>query len=929
MIKPVEYLSMNRTKYIILSFFAGLLLNNHVIAQQGEMLASPRDSINIVDLNLSSASVSGKLYALPNVSVMENGNIGASSVLMLRGVNTISLASSPLVYIDGIPLRYTGSNPTFLSTYEPDRLGFLNPYDVAEVQVRLSGKAIPKVGGRGANGILDIRTERGEFGGTKVDFSANYGINMASYPVPRFDAQSMKSYLWTRFTEEGMSPQELDAHPIFSASSPVYNYQTDWLDMIRQNGTFQDYHVKLKGGDGDANYMFAVGYTNKEGLIRNTDFERIGIRFNLDYDLSSKVKIFNNLAYTNTSGHYKEFGSNYSIHPIYIASAKAPFLGTHYINERGEQSRILADVDTLGFSNPLALVDNLDNKNQFNRIDGIMGVNWTIAPTWNLASDLSVSYFNLSEKQYRPALGIVTDLYRVRQNAQRSSSEFYLNWNSRLSKTGKINSTTTYEGALFASVETYEEKSVFGRKINAGTDDFETLEQGVVDSASNTRFRSNLLSFMGQGAIVWKNRIGVDAFVNVQGSSNFGANARWNVYPGIQATFYLWGEKPQSKLDLMLGYDRTGNHEVRGFYHYNQFYPVNYFGFGAVYLGNIANPDLRPEMTDTYEIQATARPFGNNLQINLGYYYKRTHDLITHKTVVKELGIDGLFENAGTVANKGLEMGLSARLLYTGDFKWNISASVATLKNEVISLPNGDVEQALDIYSGIAREGYALGSFYGYRVLGVFEAEQDVNLSKSDGTPYRAGDYRIEDINKDGKINALDRQVLGSPLPQFFGHVLTDFTYKKWGLSALINFSQGADIYNSFAQQMHLMKDYANQDPSILDRWKSEIEPGSGWSRAALGDPSGNGVASSLWIEDGSYAKLKNLTLSYMIGAGTSQYFFKRIKIYMSADNLLTLTSYSGFDPEINGLNSPMLRNIDFGAPPLGKTYKLGFKASF
>lgn len=916
---------MNKRTKILPLYVAILLVSNVSYGQQTDNV----DSTRVSDLNLSSISISGKLYGLSKIAVMENGNIGSSPVLMMRGVNSINLTSSPLVYIDGIPLRYTGSNPAFLSTYEPDRLSFLNPYDVASVAVLPSGSSIPLVGGRGANGVLDIRTERGEFGGTKVDFSANYGVHTAQYNVPRMDAGSLKSYLWSRFKEEGMTDLQLDQHPIFSPTNHLYNNQTDWLDLIRRRGAFQDYHLKLKGGDGDANYLFAVGYTNKEGTIRNTDFERIGIRFNLDYQLSTNISIYNNLSYTNTSGHYKEFGTDYSTHPIYIASAKAPFMGTHYRNENGEQTKILAGVDTLGFSNPLALVDNLTNKNQFNRIDGVMGVNWDLAESWHFNSDLSVSYFNLSEKQYRPALGIVPDLYRIRQNSQRSSSEFYLNWKSKLSRQGKIMESMQYDAAVQAAVETYEEKAIYGRKINAGTDDFETLAQGIVDSASNTRYRSNLMTYLVQGAILWNDRVGVNAFVNVQGSSNFGSEGRWNIYPSVRATAYIWGKKPQNKLDVIVGYDRTGNHEVRGYYHYNQYYPVNYFGFGGAYLGNIANPDLRPELTDTYEAKAKIKPFGELMHLGVGYYYKRTKDLITHKAVRKELGIEGLFENAGEVENKGLEVELSAQLLQRRDFRWNISAAISTLSNKVIALPNGDVEHYIGNNVGLAREGEALGAFYGYKVLGVFQREDQVNLNKSDGTPYHAGDYIMEDINNDGKITILDRQVLGSPLPRYFGHLSSSLSYKSWGLSALVNFSQGADIYNSFKQQMHLMKDYANQDPAASYRWRSENDPGTGLSRAVVGDPSSNGAVSSLWIEDGSYVRLKNITLHYELTGDKGHLFFKRIKVYLSGDNLLTFTNYTGFDPEVNGLNSPMLRNIDYGAPPLGRTYKLGVKASF
>ncbi len=915
-------------KYIISICFAILMANSSIYAQNIAAKPATVDSLHRLDIAPSTISIVGKLYEKPNISVSESGNLGASPVLMIRGLNSINLSSSPLIYIDGIPMRYSGANPTFLSTFEPDRLGFLNPNDINNIQVLSSGFEMPKIGGRGSNGILEIHTERGEFGGTKVDFIANYGLISSNLNVPRLDAQSMKAYLWSRFQEEGMSPAQLDQHPIFSESNPKYNFQNDWLNMIKRDGVFQDYHLKLKGGDGDANYLFAVGYTNKEGLIKETNFERIGLRFNLDYQLAPNISIYNNLSYTNTSGHYKEFGSDYNTHPIYIASAKAPFLGTNFVNADGSQSRILASVDTLGLSNPLALVNNLSNKNQFNRIDGVMGVNWKIRGAWDLKSDLSISYFNLSEKQFRPALGIVPDLYRIRQNSQRSSSEFYLNWNGILSNSGKLSENLKYNTSIQAAIETYEEKSVFGRKINAGTDDFETLQQGVVDSASNTRYRSNLMSYIAEGILHWNERISLNASLNVQGSSNFGSNSRWNIYPGAKVYFYILEEKPLNKWSINLGYNRTGNHEVRGFYHFNQYYPENYFGYGGVYFGNIANPSLRPEITDNYDIQSIITPFGNRLQLNLGYYFKHTTNLITHKTILNELGLQDRFENAGSITNQGLELGLTSQIIAKENIAWNLSTSVSTLKNKVTSLPNGAIEQSIGNITGIAKEGEQLGSYYGYRVLGVFQNESEVNLKKSDGTVYHPGDYVIEDINNDGIINSLDKQIIGTGLPKFFGYFSTTFQYKNFGLNLLFNFSQGADIYNSFKQQMHLMKDFANQDPSVLNRWRSDDETGNGLSRAVLDDPSNNGASSSLWVEDGSYLKLKQSSLHYNIKGKPSQ-FFKNIMIYLSADNLITWTKYSGFDPEVNGLNISLLRNIDFGAPPLGKTFKLGLKTSF
>src|SRR5690606_9411501 len=250
-----------------------------------------------------------------------------------------------------------------------------------------------------------------------------------------------------------------------------------------------------------ANYLFSLGYTDKDGTIKNNDMQRIGLRFNLDYRLSPKVEIINNLSYTNSWGRFMEYGNDYTIHPIYVAAAKAPFISPYYYDEQWLQSNLLVGVDTLGFSNPYALVNKLENSNRYNRIDSLMGEKWNLEKDWKLFANISVNYSNLIERQYRPAFGIVHDKYRVRQNAERSSSEFGLIGNVNVLKSGALTEQIDYEASLMASIDTYEEKSLFGRKVNAGTDDYETLSQGIVDSASNTKFTSNLMSFIAQGKL--------------------------------------------------------------------------------------------------------------------------------------------------------------------------------------------------------------------------------------------------------------------------------------------------------------------------------------------------------------------------------------------------------------------------------------------
>ncbi|MCH5720058.1 SusC/RagA family TonB-linked outer membrane protein [Niabella hibiscisoli] len=597
-------------------------------------------------------------------------------------------------------------------------------------------------------------------------------------------------------------------------------------------------------------------------------------------------------------------------------------------NDEGVQTKLLADVDVLGKSNPLALVQNMKNTNEENRVDGIISGLWHIDKDLSLNTSLSVSYYNMRESQYRPALGIVSDRNRIRQNANRNSSEFTFIWNTYLLKTGKWSERIKYQGQLGAWAETYEDKALFARKINAGTDDYETLKQGIVDSASNTRFRSNLNRFYFTGNLDFFSRLSLSANVNAEGSSNFGPKGRWNFYGGADVLLDLLDRSKPNQLALRAGAGRTGNYDVRGYYQDNLYYAISYFGYGGVYLGNVANELIKPEITDAIDAGIRLSLFNRRLDIDAGYYHHNTKNLISFRNYPIELGIDPQFENSGTVSASGIELSVNGRIIDKKEMTWNVYGSLSTLKNNVEQLNNGDIIRTVANISGIARESETIGSFYGYRIKGVFQSEADVNLKKADGTAYKPGDYMVEDLNGDGKINELDRQVIGKPLPDLFGGFGTGFRYKSISLDAGFSFAYGQDIYNSFKQQMNWMGDYSNQSPDVAGRWKSATDEGNGLSRAAYGDPSFNGVASDLWIEDGSYTRLKYLTLGYELPIKTKWTFIKGIKVNVTGENLFTLTSYSGLDPEVISSSDPLSRGIDFGASPLPKSIILGVKVS-
>ncbi|MFC3196845.1 SusC/RagA family TonB-linked outer membrane protein [Parapedobacter deserti] len=865
----------------------------------------------------------------PKIHVTESGTPGAAPQLMIRGLHSIHLNATPQVFVDGVPVRYNRDLPSFLSTFEPTRFSFINPHDIGEMYVATDGMALSQIGGRGANGAIYITTERGEFGGTQIDFTANYGVSAAGYQIDRMGADHFRRYLWSYMGENGATDQELAANPLFDTALPQYGYQTDWVDMITRAASFQDYHLKLKGGDGDANYLFSIGYTDKEGTLIGTDLQRIGMRFNLDYQLSRKFKITNSLAYTNSSVSYLEQGSNWAIHSLYAAATKAPFMGRYAYNDQGQRTNLLADVDVLGKSNPWALVNKLSNDNEENRMDGSISATWQAGKRTSLTSVMAVNYFNLREKQYRPALGIVPDRNRLRQNAQRSSSEFTLLWNTQLNHEGDLADWARYTGTAGAWVERYEEKAVYARKINAGTDDYETLAQGTVDSASNIKFQSNLMRFYVGGDIRILERATLSANLSVEGTSNFGPRGRWNVYPGVRAAVDVLDPQLNNQLRIRASWGRSGNHDVRGYYHENLYYPINYFGFGGTYLGNVANADIKPEITHTVDGGLSASLFGDRATIDVGYYYKRTHDLITSKALPAEIGLGPQFENRGILYSHGLEVAMLARILPDGSkFSWSVFGNLSTLNTHVESLGNGSVVKSLGGVPGIVQAGGQLGSFYGYRVLGVFGTSDDVRLNKADGTPYRPGDYWIEDVNGDGRINELDRQVIGSALPTLFGGLGTSAGWGRWSLDAQIAYAYGQDVYQAFGQRMQLMSDYSNQSPVVGDRWISPEEQGAGLSRAAFGDPSFNGAATDKWITDGGYMRLKYVTLNYRVDTDAVLKFFRGLQVFVTGENLWTICNYPGMDPEVVSSSDPLMRGIDFGASPMPKTFLMGVKLS-
>lgn len=863
----------------------------------------------------------------PGVFTAFNGFTGNAGNILLRGITSVNLSPSPYVIIDGLPVRQTRNLSPFASGISQSNINFIHPLDITNIEIIKDGYGGSFYGGKAGNGIINVNIDKGTDGSAEIDAMIRIGFSQADYDLDMMNSSQFRAYLYDMMVSRGVAESELRSNDIFDPQHPKYNHNTNWMKEFKRNGMFKDFQLKMKGGDGDTRYLFSVGYTGDNETIIESAQQRFNMRFNIDYKITPKIRISNFFSYNYEIARFYDEGTEWDVNPVFLAATKAPFMSTDQYDESGIRIDRLADADVLGKSNPSVFKNNLRNKENGNRIDAVIKANWDITQKTTVNADFMVSYNSIIEKLHRKAQGIVPDRYIERQNSKRSYSEYLMHLNLWLGQKGKVAENIHYESKLGVDLEQYEEKMIYGRKVNAATDEIVSVDNGkLADSIANNRYEHHLMNIYLNGKMNLWDRIYLGANLNVERSSNFGPDGSWNLYAGAEATALFFNNGHHS-LAAYGRWGRVGNHDIRGYYWCRMYKPTKYYYYGGIYLGNVENKDLKPEITNNYDLGLQIRLFDNLLNIEGGYYYKKTKGILMQKALPIEIGLDPQYENNGDVINQGFELALNANIFQRTKFKWSLFANLSTLDNKIKNLTNGDVVQVMDGYTGVARDGEELGSFLGYKVKGVFRKASDVNLLRKDGTPYEAGDYVMEDVNNDGIINDLDRQIIGSPLPEFYGGFGTNLSYKGITFSALFTFSYGNEVYNLLDQRLNSMSDYSNQTVNVLNRWKTEDQPGNGYlPRAAYGDPSANFSTSDRWVEDGSYLKLKSISLGYDIPFRNKTGFIRGVSLSLNCNNLFTITGYKGFDPEIFSSTDPLLRGVDTGMSPNPRSYIFGVK---
>lgn len=867
-----------------------------------------------------------------------SGFPGSGAEVYIRGANSLHTSHKPLYIIDGFILKSDLFESTLSLGTPYNPLVDINPEDIESITILKDGYAASTYGARASNGVILINTYQGSQGASTLDLNSQLGLNMVPDNLSLLDDGQYRDLVSELGYPKKFTPLQINsiyARIVDPDPGERFDNNTNWQNEIFQPAFTHNHHLRLKGGDGISKYMFTVGYTDRDGIIDNSSMSRLTSRFNLDYQITNKLTFSSRISYTNTNIRAHDQGTSI-YNPITLACTKAPILEPY---DMSSLSLPLDSADMLGKSNPLSVIQGLENSNVVNRFIGTVSAGYDFSTALKLKSTFGMDYFRLRENRFIPSEGIVRYKNRINQTSLQVSKEHMFTNETVLEYNKLLNYVHRVSFIAGMAFQTNQFQTDYGSAINTPSDEFTSLGSGAkMDSISYDGGKWNSLSYFGNAHYVYNDKYYLSANFRADGSSRFGQNNRLGYFPGVAAAWKLSSEpflqdvSLINMLKLRASYGISGSDDIGNYSSLSYYIPANYQLMGGYRPGNLRNPDLKWETTAQMNLGLDLSIFSQRLNIQSDYYIKTTTDLLTYERIPWESGFDYRVVNMGSIENRGFELGVDAVIL-AGDLKWDLGVNFSHNKNTILELPDGDVIRKYGIFEGIAREGESLGSIYGFRVKGIYQSESEIHL-KNTGVdpsgygyePFQPGDLIFEDINDDGEINEADKTILGSTLPDFYGGLHTSLNYKGLSLFVLTNYAYGQEVVDGLRSILESMSSYDNQASRTLDRWKQTGDQ-TEVPRAVLGDPSGNSRMSSRWVEEGSYFRLKTVTLSYTLSQATlDKTFLRRLTVYVSGHNLMTWGKFQGYDPEFSTNTDVMNAGLYYSGFPQTRMFMAGIR---
>jgi len=881
----------------------------------------------------------------PGVQVTApSGAPGAGINVRVRGNASLSLNGSPLYVIDGVPVLPDYQQEISVGNQRINPLNTLNPNDIESIDVLKDGAAAAIYGVRAANGVVVITTKRGKVGQSQVGLSVYYGRQKLRKKLDVLNSAQFAQELNEINVNAGLAPA-------FTTANPVPSFSTDWQDEVYRTAALQNYQLNISGGSEKTRYYVAGGYFKQDGISLNSGFDRFNFKVNLEQTVSKKLRVGTNLnmSRTNNNGSVRSelalgnsgtvLGALSQIPTIPVRNAN----GTYALNPFNQSD------------NPVGnLLESSNRAIVYQMIGNVFG-EFDILQNLRLRSSLGLDFRTQTENQF------LSRNYPGSTGRAQTATNQQVIW--------LLENTLTYNPTLgdkhhltLLAGQSMQQSNRF--TSGATTRDFSAnlpyLSGGstVVGIPGSYEDSWALLSYFARANYDFDGKYLFSASLRADGTSRFTNKYSFGYFPAVSAAWRVSKENffpqdgPVSDLKLRASFGANGNQEI---YTYQRFsrYSTGYLyqGTGSTIVGgitqsNIGNNDLRWETTYQYNGGLDLSMLDNRLTFTFDIYNKQTKDLLLDVPIPLSTGAEVpngsnavVTQNIGQVQNRGIEIGLVTTNVLAQDngFGWTTNFNVSGNRNRILDLgpqtSDAGVVSDRNIIASerISQVGQPLGAFYGHTVQGIVQSDAEgLTLATQNGNRPKAGDIRFVDTNGDGAITDADRTIIGNPNPKAFAGVTNNFSYKGLELSVFFQGQFGNQIYNQTRQIIESQSDPYNQSTRVLNHW-TPTNTNTDIPRPVRNDPQGNNRFSTRWLEDGSYVRLKNVTLAYNIPTTLSKRAsIQNLRIYVTGQNLITWTKYLGYDPEVSADPfSSTAFGRDFGVYPQARTYTVGINATF
>jgi TonB-linked SusC/RagA family outer membrane protein len=923
---------------------------------------------------------------IAGVQVQEpSGEPGAATTIRVRGLGSVSAGNEPLYVIDGFPVSKNTDQgiqgditrrTTAFALPASNPLGTINPNDIESIEVLKDASAAAIYGSRGSNGVILITTKKGKLNSKPViGFDAYFGVQSVAKKVKLMNAEQLTSYV--KDSKNNAYLQDVKGANINDDNATRYTKttngsyyipddfanptgtDTDWQNLIFNKAPIQSYNASVSGGNEQVRYYFSGGYFNQKGIIDRSGFERYSFRVNVEANPIKKLKIGFGLSPSFTNTDRSPAGAPYFADPpgiVYSALVTSPtvrpYLPDGSVNQTDNQSHLFTEngrgANMTAASNPLAILKYVtDDLKQF-RTFGNVFAEYEILDglKYKLYTGIDVNTYNRSFYMARAFLNRAAtsgDPY-AQSNASINYNwvaENTLSYDKSFGKGHRISAVVGYS----AQKDRLDANQVYAQ--NQPDDLSPTISGGQVTSGGDNRQEWSLVSALGRVNYSFRDKYLLTATIRSDRSSRFGAGNKTGTFPSFSAGWrlseeaFMKGVTAVSDLKLRGSWGKTGNFLIPNYAAIGLLSPYNYILNNVLVNGiapsTISNENLTWEKTTQVDFGLDFGLFRERIFISADWYQKITSDLLLNVQVPASVGFSTALQNIGEVENKGIELTINSRNL-VGAFGWTTDLNFSSNSNKVLKLgPTGDpiLSSGGAGIRHITRIGDPIGSYYGYVVEGIYQTQEEINAAPADALApaARPGDFRFKDVNGDGKINANDRTVTGNYQPDFIWGITNRFSFKGVDLSIFFQGVQGSKILNLTRRHLGNGEAATNSYADWTERWISADNPGNGKIPRAdrLSDlHSGNNRPSSYQVEDGSYFRLRSLSLGYTFPKALLGTRFQSLRAYASGTNLFTSTKYIGYNPEVNnqaGLTG--VQGEDYGAYPLSRNFTFGINVSF